>query len=77
MIISPRQAGDKHRESTQKKRTVFLQAGEGDWGRGASLTRSFFYCHHIRTKQARVYEWSAELRLSGRVKIGAENGIFF
>jgi hypothetical protein len=54
-----------------------LQAGEGDWGRGASLTRSFFYCHHIRTKQARVYEWSAELRLSGRVKIGAENGIFF
>eukprot|EP01043_Picozoa_sp_COSAG02_P054746 COSAG02_NODE_6250_length_3699_cov_3.633611_1_plen_306_part_00 len=43
---------------------------EGDWGRGDSLTRSFFYCHHIRTKQARVYEWSEELRLSGRVKIG-------
>lgn len=43
---------------------------EGDWGCGNNLSRSFFYCHHIRTKQARVYEWSAELRLSGRVKIG-------
>jgi hypothetical protein len=53
-----------------------LQAGEGDWGRGASLTRSFFYCHHIRTKQARVYEWSAELRLSGRVKIGWPGWIY-
>ena len=46
------------------------EQAEGDWGRGGSLTRSFFYCHHIRTKQARVYEWSEELRLSGRVKIG-------
>jgi hypothetical protein len=27
MIIVPRQARDKHRESTQKKRCVFLQGG--------------------------------------------------
>jgi hypothetical protein len=54
--------------STAAKKTT--DQVEGDWGRGDSLTRSFFYCHHIRTKQARVYEWSEELRLSGRVKIG-------
>ena len=30
----------------------------------------------IRSKQARVYEWSAELRLSGRVKIGSPGWIY-
>ena len=39
-----------------------------DWGVGDSLVRSFFYCHHIRTKQALVYAWAEELRLSVRRK---------
>eukprot|EP01052_Picozoa_sp_SAG31_P021688 SAG31_NODE_1689_length_7525_cov_3.264745_9_plen_289_part_00 len=46
------------------------------WQSGCSLVRSFFYCHHIRTKQARLYEWSAELCLSGRVKIGWPGWIY-
>lgn len=35
-----------------------------------SCARTFLYAHHIRTKQALVYAWAAELQLSGRVKIG-------
>ena len=39
-----------------------------DWVVGDSLVRSFFYCHHIRTKQSLVYAWAEELRLSVRRK---------
>ena len=39
-------------------------------GAGVACARSFLYAHHIRTKQALVYAWAAELQLSGRVKIG-------
>ena len=34
------------------------------------ISRVFFWTHHMRVKQLLVYKWSAELRVTGRCKIG-------
>ncbi|KAK3233502.1 hypothetical protein CYMTET_9589 [Cymbomonas tetramitiformis] len=35
----------------------------------ATITRTFFWSHHTRRKQLLIYEWAAELRISGRLTV--------
>ena len=43
---------------------------EPDPVRTVRISRVFFWTHHMRVKQRLVYKWSAELRVTGRCKIG-------
>eukprot|EP00941_MAST-03F_sp_MAST-3F-sp1_P000825 g825.t1 len=44
--------------------------------RSITISRVFFWSHHTRVKQRKVYKWSEELRVTGLCRIGKPGWIF-
>ena len=73
---APREGGAEGAEPEPEPQPRVGSGGVECSGGCGACARTFLYAHHIRTKQAKVYEWAEELALSGRVKIGWPGWIY-